>query len=714
MAAALQPVAGQPGVWRAPDAPAGGSGTYAFIAGVSAYDRLDGSPGMLGLDSLYVSALTAYAFFRYLSASYEFAGGPVVEATLMLSPTPREQTIFDADPDFPITAATAPKPTLEALRTSIQSWYARLDALPLAAKQASRLFFFFSGHGLEMDPDRQLLLPADYPGPAHVFNNAISTRNLHHGLGSVPVPEQFFFIDACRNDVPSLYNLSGLMGQEVLDVTHAQCDRDAPILYASAPGGTAWQPTQPAGADDVSFFGRVLLDALLVRDSAFRPDCTTTPCSITFFPLFNYVMKTLTALLKSKNINRTRPIASGGIVRDSLVSQWTPPQPKSLLAASEKAVEGIVGFMGGLVPESFHYAVRTAPSPSAIPSAEAEELKPASAAVDRLSVDELCDALNHRSLVDFFHRAELLRWRTGGGWSPVAADEPVLQILGVEQTPDTARTVVHYEFTDTDSWYWLHAPASPASYGLLHPGSRIDRPVFALEFTMQLDASGKPTDAISDVTCRLSARNTDALLAAASVWDAYRASSAIGGAKEMVRAASVGANTLDEALMMFWNKDISPLAATVGAMVLLRTEHAVGVHAWYERLALVVAETSDAAVFCLQLLRLQGQYDADAALRYIQRISELGTPATSEACTYLISFINDYVLRSSQPGTASPFGSAFDREAFDSIAQLAAPQVSQIISDPFGRVGQALRTGGLFTTLAAPEDQLRALLLTLQ
>ena len=57
--------------------------------------------------------------------------------------------------------------------------------------------------GLEVWQDRQVLLPSDYlRPPGRAVNDAISTANLRKGLASSPVPNQFLFVDACRNDVP--------------------------------------------------------------------------------------------------------------------------------------------------------------------------------------------------------------------------------------------------------------------------------------------------------------------------------------------------------------------------------------------------------------------------------------------------------------------------------------------------------------------------------
>src|SRR5215471_3774673 len=148
MAARLRPVPDLPGVWRPEDVPQ--PGTYAFIVGVSAYPRLDGSKESLTLDQLAVSALTGYHVFRYFADTYRHRKAPIAEVTLMLAPTAQEQQLFDTQPDYPMTPQSAPRPTLAGLCETLQEWYARLAALESEAAKSSRLFFFFSGHGLEL------------------------------------------------------------------------------------------------------------------------------------------------------------------------------------------------------------------------------------------------------------------------------------------------------------------------------------------------------------------------------------------------------------------------------------------------------------------------------------------------------------------------------------------------------------------------------------
>ena len=161
--------------------------------------------------------------------------------------------------------------------------------------------------------------------------------NIHAGLGALPIAEQFFFIDACRNDIASLHELAMTTGIPVLDVRRRQLNRAAPILWASVPGASTFQPDEAEDLDTSSFFGRTLLDALIQRDAEFRPDCRNWPCKIEFFPTVDY---TNTSMALQMSAPDSAPVPAGGIVRNVTVSQVpTPVQPQ--IAATTTAVKHV-------------------------------------------------------------------------------------------------------------------------------------------------------------------------------------------------------------------------------------------------------------------------------------------------------------------------------------------------------------------------------------
>lgn len=142
-----------PGLWLNPKWKEGDPGTFAVIVGVSKYEHLDGSDACYGLDQLSVSAQTAYNFFCWLRDHYRYSACPLARSFLLLSPT-QEETALQ-----PEIAANGVTPTFANCEKAIESWYEMMRQLGKEAAEQSRSIFFFSGHGLEIIEDQQILLP---------------------------------------------------------------------------------------------------------------------------------------------------------------------------------------------------------------------------------------------------------------------------------------------------------------------------------------------------------------------------------------------------------------------------------------------------------------------------------------------------------------------------------------------------------------------------
>lgn len=166
----LQPQVDQPGLWTNPGWQEGTPGTFAVVIGVSRYPHLDQGPTPaqdLGqpwirearrLGQLQVSAHTAHRFFSWLSEGYRYPDAPLAKCWLLLAPTDEE---IQQVPDI---ARHAEQPTLSVCTQALVQWYTSMRALPKPAQHRSRALFFFSGHGLQVIHDKQLLLPSDYLG----------------------------------------------------------------------------------------------------------------------------------------------------------------------------------------------------------------------------------------------------------------------------------------------------------------------------------------------------------------------------------------------------------------------------------------------------------------------------------------------------------------------------------------------------------------------
>jgi hypothetical protein len=187
----LKPQTEEPGLWINRDWQEDTPGLFAVIIGVSRYPYLSPdetntdsddfplSTETYGLGQLKVSALTALEVFRWLRDKYQIDNCPLAKCWCLLSPT-EEENAFDPEINENLT-----EPSFRNCTKALRFWRGYMRQLPENVAEQSRSFFFFSGHGLEIHQNKQILLPMDYLAPPEPsWNDAISTENLQNGLGT--------------------------------------------------------------------------------------------------------------------------------------------------------------------------------------------------------------------------------------------------------------------------------------------------------------------------------------------------------------------------------------------------------------------------------------------------------------------------------------------------------------------------------------------------
>jgi Caspase domain len=266
------------GLWEDPAWDGTRPGTLAVVIGVSRYEGFDGGStsvqsrepwinDMRSLGQLRVSALTAWRAFQWLHKDYRLDDAPLVWARLLLAPQADEAALA---PDM---VASASAPTLAQCSDAIHAWADRLNALDPAVAERSRALLIFSGHGVEVDMDSQVLLPSDYLlGPAPHPDHALGVARLIKGLAALPVGEVVFLMDACRSDTAALRDIDDLTGARML--TAYKAVRSNPkqkraVLHATASGRSAFQHDDPAKG--LSMFGTALLEAVKGREETVAP-----------------------------------------------------------------------------------------------------------------------------------------------------------------------------------------------------------------------------------------------------------------------------------------------------------------------------------------------------------------------------------------------------------------------------------------------------------
>jgi hypothetical protein len=242
------------GLWVNPEWNPGDPGFFVVIVGISEYQYLDGSEETFRMGKLKSSALTAYRIFEWFDAEREHPECKLAKVWMLLAPCAEEKAVT-AFPD-------TPSPTLENIKQAVLSWRKEMKNLPDAAAAKSYGCFFFSGHGLEIIPENQVLLPVDYLKDTDQPDYAISTGNLRLGNADLKVDSLFLILDACRNDNDELREYL-IEGQKLLTpvpkskkFARYRCQH----VYATATNLQAYQRRDPKKG--FSIFGQALLEGL--------------------------------------------------------------------------------------------------------------------------------------------------------------------------------------------------------------------------------------------------------------------------------------------------------------------------------------------------------------------------------------------------------------------------------------------------------------------
>jgi hypothetical protein len=599
---------GSPGLFVNPDWTEGTPGTFAVVIGVSDYPFLDeGSrqePGTdtFGLGQLHVSAATARRFFDWLAHRYGFMVAPPARCWLLLSPTNQELEAFGVGSVEDLGAAQA---TLENCEHALGWWSETMHRLPKAAADQSRGLFFFSGHGLEVWQDRQILLPSDYlRPPGRAVNGAISTANLRKGLASAPVPNQFLFVDACRNDVPRLREFV-VEGREILNVRQAagtNPDTLTGILYASATGTQTWQPRELA--QGYSLFGGAVVDGLDGADGIELEGCDNTNCEIRFYPLQTYVRTRMAEALDAFNSTEKARVRDGGSAPECGITLirargLTAGAPAPVVISPEPVINA-------------RYAIRD----------DGLSWTPADGYAAGHAI--FCS----ERMTDIWAREMRVHDLASGAELPREA----IVVRSVWRSHDTGTFRIGIDLTTRSSGYWLRfADAAGQQVACVLSGDDPMTPRYELEIDLETEnaGSGYHPRWVSRLEAGLSPLNREPIDTMARIWRKYETRNIA------VAAADLDLQELETALRY---KRISPLAATIAGLVLLRARRLDLLHStWLRNLSDWFPAIPDAPVLWAEQLRLaNGHPDLspdqllEARAEHLHRLTQRGLPRLSE------------------------------------------------------------------------------------
>jgi len=653
------------------------AGTFAVIIGVSQYDYLPANDDVealktsYGLGQLHVSASTAYAFFDWLRGSYHFGRAPLSKCWVLLSPTAAESAI---NPELANTA----RPTLQACEDAMGEAVAAIEALDPTYIADSRFVFFFSGHGIERYPN-QLLCPADYlRKPGLNPNKALSIVNLRGGLRRYSLRDDFFFIDACRSNPQEMANIK-LDGESTLvemPAFQASANRNSPILWGTKSGAETWQPSTPSeGVEGLSIFGRALIEALDGQAKTDEDCGHQAPGHITIDRVHSYARRRVQSLLESHGQTSLDPVRKGGDYGEGCI---TEPPKASLAQGGERGIPGLVQAAERGIPDegeaqSVHLPQRDAivaiatarvPLPDGGVRTDADI-----AAMQQLFQSEYLSALWHSARAIPLHELQTTS---------------LIRIEAFEWVGQEAGRVTLSVNGNGAHWLQLDDRFEKRFAALLPGDLGSPTPLYVVEFARQQGQS------LRQFNVNLAFSNSDTLGVMARLWQKYQDV----GAREAV--SELDASASEHALQ---DKMNGPLAATIGALVLLRARRFEQLHDWVGNLASKFPYRTDGAVLRAEALR-QMRSDAMYPDEFMQR---------------LVAVANGPL-----PQLAEPFGYAIDqtREILRFIANPPAafdgrfitPEVLQALQTLQARFEIASRyfqSGGLCTTFVGPTAEIQ-------
>ncbi|WP_254412077.1 caspase family protein [Dyadobacter diqingensis] len=619
-----------PGLWTNPNWEPGTPGTFALLIGVSRYDHLAGGNGPLadknyGLGQLAVSAWTTYALFEWLRTSYVFDGAPLAQCWLLLSPTAEEKDKIKAAIDInggPDVLDSNQQGTYSQIEEAVSFWNSTMAKLPKTAAKQSRSFFFFSGHGLEIHLREQILLPSDYLRLPGTYDRALNIRRLSDAMARLPVCDQFFFVDACRNTHPDLAKLeirgNGILTIAGTDIINPACN--SAILYATATGMPAHQYGSPGRG--YSLFGQALLDGLQSQ-AGFIPSCSPEFCSVQLSILHRFLRERYNQLLVAavkQPVEQYIKLGSEPLNLDSIITIVPTPIGNGQMRGETDKPKGQPlhhfsdTFELGTHKESHRQ------NPNFVVNRHIRHQAGESQKLEKFYVANLEELVGASSVAAFWHGTKLYPLN-----AQQEIDKSALSLLKVERSAMSKVSMAYrltfsvhlpygcywIRFTDETSDFWASLTAS------FNPQEEV--PFYRLEFSIDSHHH------ITNLKINLANEGEGKLARVARLWEKYLNADVLAAAK-----------MID---MKFFHKTLkdkseSPLAAVIAATVLLKARRFdLAKGDWLTNLANWFPNIADGPILRNQWLSQQ-KPNMDRQNEMIFNLTELlyrGLPSTSEA-----------------------------------------------------------------------------------
>ena len=633
----LKPIVGKPGAWQNPNWIPGTPGLFGLVIGVSNYPHLNpADPTTLNMGSLAVSAVTAYSFLEWLDESYQLDGVPLAKCWFLAAPTAAEITTRPGVTEHLLV------PDYDACNDSILEWFADMRRLPEATAEKSRSVFFFSGHGLEITLDIQVLLPSDYlRGEVPQYDRAIGVSNLRKGLKALKVPFHYFFLDACRSDHDNLKQQEPIEGYKILTQVRASASNPkclVPLFYATAAGKQAFQPSDPAKG--ITLFGTALLEGLNAR-KGMRPEWVgDQECLIKLDPLLKHCRSRIPEIAKEEfNETIEQEVRLPADYTDETVCKIHRLKSGGLLSVET----GRSNYRESLYATDREFTVPVRPK-------DFQQGHPIFG--------------SETSTIPFVEQARVYR---DGNWVPAGPGDYTLSRVRYGNSGE--HEVVLSAGSKSTSWFEILDIDKRQKIGVVLPADGQE-----LKYEFEFDIEG---GTFKRFACNLSRDNPPLYKMVAKAWNEYRNS----GMEEALyfMLAPESAKNLEAVLS---EKTKSPLSAAIATLLLVKSRHWERLHDWPRNLANWFPQLSDGCVLWAEQLLVSGG-DSAEALRYLLMLKDRRLPVLSPVLAMAYSRLREF---QEELVPANPYVDAL-------IQRMRIPVLTT-------------RSGGLFTVFIGEPDQI--------
>ncbi len=452
----------------------------------------------------------------------------------------------------------------------------------------------------------RFLLPSDYLAPpGRITDWAISTENTRGALNRLELGELLLFIDACRSATPELAE-TDLNGWELFKwprQTSPYNKRNEALYYASSDGTSAYQPHE-----GLSLFGEALMEGLR-GEQGMKLTQMDQAWHVHFHPLETHLKLRLPQLLRGQNapgdlqLPKCLPVTTD--VDPTVATLAQPPASRS----SNIRFGRRFSLPGSIQP----------PAPQWPAVLETTLNQPSGLLANSTSFGDLHDIFRHEDVTVPWNEARVMNLKTG-------------------QWMDNALRLERVMFEDATTSYTvvLSTPEVAGDVWLQLSEVGIDRRCLAV--LLPDDASEPGYHVPPRYEIRFSMRDNHFATFRAGLAEAQELPPMNTARQLWARlmvdstAETADSDDITELESILRDKRMSPLGATIAAIILLRANRLDRLHDWLGNLTDWFPERPDGpALFAEQLIR---QSDQTMVGDVLNLVHERGLPRTSDAFDY--------------------------------------------------------------------------------